>query len=394
MKYFRRFLWSALALVFASQLARGDAMLKPMSLPSAEGTVVGTGFSPDSSRVAVVRYVTSQGASNGRHTIQTEDLQSGREISQADLPDEGSSYTATSAHFVAYSFDGRYILVASTGSDVLSIVDPIKLQILRRIVLHPETEPRRPLPNGGSRNFRGIVSLSVASNANVFGVLTHDGLGMNEIFTGSISSGQIIASWSLGHGRTSAEMGRTSLSLSEDGQRVAVSILPSRGGLPKNFKNLLLFRSQTGDLIKAIRTDGLIGQLVLVPGNNVLASRIDTPSLFSKKACIEEWNIDTGTLSNRFCDERWNVQIALGISAPSNLAAGFACKAHKDLEGNVYSVEGKIDVWNIKSGTLVASSEEIPKLRLISADLQISADGSWFLANQALWRVGQPLRPD
>jgi hypothetical protein len=97
--------------------------------------------------------------------------------------------------------------------------------------------------------------------------------------------------------------------------------------------------------------------------------------------------MDTGTLSNRFCDDGWNVQIALGISLPSNLAAGFASKAHKDSEGDVYSVEGKIDVWNINSGTLVASSEEIPKLRLISADLQISFDGSWLLANQTLWQI-------
>jgi hypothetical protein len=364
-------------------------MLKTVALPSAEGTIVGTGFSPDSDRIAIVRYIFDRDASTARHTIQIVDLKSGHEVSQAGLPNEDSSYTAVSPHFIMYSSDGRYLLLATTGSDVLLVVDPIKLQILRRIVLHPETEHRRSISEV-SRNFRGVVSLAVASNENVFGVLTHDGLGANEIFVGSISSGQIIKGWSLGHGRTSSEMGRTSLSLSKDGSRTAVSVVPPDGDhLPKDFNNLRLYKSDSGVLIEAVRTDGLVGQMALMPDEGAIASRIDIPGLFSKNICIEKWNLSTKALTTKFCDAGRHV-LFLGTSSAAGLVAGFACRIHKDIEGNVYSLPGRIDVWDIKSGARIAFSEEFPKAL---SDIQISPNGSWLSANQMLFQIEASSQP-
>ena len=345
------------------------------------------GFSPDNNRVAIVRYLFDRKTSVARHTIQIVDLKNRHEISQADLPNEDSSYAAASPHFIVYSPDGRYLLLAVTGSDVLFMLDAIKLQVVMRIVLYPETHNRRLLSGEGNRNFRGAVHVSVASKVGLFGVLTHEGQSnVNEIFIGSFSSGQIIRSWILGGGRAQTQLGQTSLSLSEDGLHTAVSVVPPDGDrLPKDFNNLLLYKSDSGEMVKALRTDGLIGQIAFMPDDSVIASRIDTPGLFSKKLCIEKWNIGAAALTKSFCDDGRHV-IALGTSADANLLAGFACKIHRNIEGNIYSVPGRIDVWDMKSGTLIAFSEELP--HLASAEIQISPNGSWLSANQMLWQIG------
>jgi WD40 repeat protein len=382
----RVLLQGALAFVLACQVAHGAVMLKAVTLPSAEGTIVGTGFSPDSSRIAIVRYIFDRDTSAARYTIQIVDLKSGHEVLQTGLPNEDSSYTAASPHFIMYSSDGRYLLLATTGSDVLLILDTIKLQVLTRIVLYPETHNRRRLSGEGNRNFQGAVRVAVASNAELFGVLTHDGQAdVNEIFIGSFSSRQIIRSWILGYGRAQTELGQTSLSLSEDGSRTAVSVVPPDGDhLPKDFNNLRLYKSESGELIEAVRTDGLVGQMALKPDDGVIASRIDTPGLFSKTLCIEKWSLSTKALTTNFCDAGRHV-LFLGTSSAAGLVAGFACKIHKNIEGNVYSLPGRIDVWDIKSGALIAFSEEFPKA---FSDIQISPNGSWVSANQMLWQVG------
>lgn len=102
------------------------------------------------------------------------------------------------------------------------------------------------------------MSLAVAWKAGIFGVVTHDELQGNEVFVGSFASGQIIKSWSLGRGRTATQLGQTSLSLSDDGARIAVSVLPDGNSIPKGFNNLRLYNSGNGEMVKSIRTDGFL----------------------------------------------------------------------------------------------------------------------------------------
>jgi len=136
--------------------------------------------------------------------------------------------------------------------------------------------------------------------------------------------------------------------------------------------------------VKSIRTDGLIGQVMLLPGENVLASRIDTPGFFSKKTCIEKWNLNTGTLDNRFCHQGRNVIVSLAASLAAGRVAGFAAETHKSIEGQVYAVSGKIDVWDIKSESLIATSEDISQP---VSSLQMSSNGEWIMADQMLFKL-------
>jgi hypothetical protein len=63
---------------------------------------------------------------------------------------------------------------------------------------------------------------------------------------------------------------------------------------------------------------------------------------------------------------------------------GFASQIHKSIEGHVYAASGRVDVWNTKSGSLIASSDEIPHF---VSSVQISANGEWVLADQVLLQL-------
>jgi len=363
--------------------------MKPVALPPAEGTVVGAAFSPDNSRLAVIRHVTGAGSSGAgssanQHVLQIVDLKSGRETSRAEILSGEPADLASTAHLAAYSSDGRYLLIATQGSDVLSIMNATSLHAVKQFALHPEPESRRSLAEG-HRYFRGVVSLSVASKAGIFAVMTHDELQGNEVFVGSFASETITNNWSLGRGRSATQLGEISLSLSDDGSRVAVSVLPDGNSLPKNFQNLRLYDTGSGHEVKSIRTHGLIGPIVLLSGEDVAASRIDTPGLFSKKPCIEIWNFNTGALGRQFCDSGRTVSVALAVSHTAGRVVGFASQIRKSIEGQVYSASGRIDVWDMKSGDVVASSQEIS--RLVSHP-QVSANGEWVLADQTLFQIG------
>lgn len=372
-----------LGCLLSAQAANAASVVKPVALPSAEGSIVGAAFSPDSSRLAIMRNVVVSDARSQRHVLQVVELRSGREVARGDVLNAEPADLATNAHLIMYSPDGHYLLLATRGSEVLSIVDATTLQPLKRVALHPEADSRVSL-GPGHRYFRGVVSLSTSAKDDMFGVLTHDELQGNEAFIGSFSSGQVIRGWRLGKGRTATQLGQVSISLGDAGSRTAVSVLPDENSLPKTFNNVRVYDSTSGEMVRSIRTDGLVGQLSLLPDESILASRIDTPGLFSKKTCIEKWSLSAATLDGEFCDPGRNVSVALAASLASGRIVGFASQMHKSIEGHVYAASGRVDVWDMKSGSLIASSSEIP--RLVSS-LQVSSNGEWVMADQTLLQL-------
>jgi len=358
------------------------SQMKQVDLPSSDGTTLGAAFSPDSSRIALITNAVGT-ETRQRYILQVIELKSKREMGRTEVLGDEPADLSTNAHLIGFSSDGRYLLLAARGSDVLLIIDSARLEIVRRILLHPKTDARTRL-GPGHPNFKGIVSISFSVKGNVFGVLTHDEVEGEEVFIGSFSSAQIVSSWNLGRGRMATQLGQISLSLSEDGSDTLVSLLPDQDKLPKDFENVRLFDSNTGKVLKSLHTDGLVGQIVLLPKDEILAARIDTPGLFSKKACLERWNINTGTLENQFCDESRNVSAALSATVSADRVAGFGSEQHKSIEGHVYSAAGRVDVWDLKSGALLASSKDMH--HLISS-LQISANGEWVFAEQVLLQL-------
>jgi WD40 repeat protein len=365
-------------------LATGSVRaLNSVTLPAAEGTIVGAAFSPDSSRVAILRHVIVPGVTNQRHVMEIIDLKSVQKLAHREILDVQAA--DLDSHFIAYSSDSRYLILATEGSEVLWILDAVSLQALKRIALHPEAESRRSLGQG-HRYFRGVKGLTVSTRGDLFGLLTHDESQDNEVFIGSFSSERIIKRWSLGKGGTATQLGQISLSLGDDGSRTAVSVLPVENKLPKAFNNLHLYDTSTGELVKSIRTDGFVGQIVLIPGENIFTSRIDTPGIFSKKTCIDKWDFNTGTANGHFCDQGRTVNVALAVSPAAGRVVGFASQMHKDIEGYVYAAPGRVDMWDTTSGNLIASSSEISEF---VSTLQLSSDGQWVMAGQMLLRLAR-----
>jgi hypothetical protein len=266
-----------LACLLAVQTARAATPMRPVALPSSDGTVVGAAFSPDSSRLAIIRNVTGGGTSGHRHILQIVELKTAQEEAHADVLDGEASNLAARVHFLEYSPDGHYLLLATEASDALSIINATTLQTFRRIALHPEADSRMSLEQGHPY-FRGVISLAVAGRGDAFGVLTHDEeLQDNQVFVGSFSSARIIKSWSLGKVGTVTELGQTSISLSEDGLSTAVAVLSAGNTLPKGFNNLRLYNASSGEMLKSIPTNSFIGPIMLLPGENILASRNRCP---------------------------------------------------------------------------------------------------------------------
>jgi hypothetical protein len=232
---------------------------------------------------------------------------------------------------------------------------------------------------------REVVSLERSARGDLFGVLTNKLYGDEEVFVGSFSSGQILKSWSLGSGRSSGSLlAAVSLSLNEDGSSLIVPVLPPGNSLPKGLYNLHLFDSRSGAMVKSVRTSRLVGQVVLLADNNVLAAPIDAPGLFSKKLCIERWSLNSAGLEGQFCDQGRNVFGPLSAAPAAGRVVGFASRPRKDLEGYVYAAPGRVDVWDIASGDLIASSDEFPSF---VPSIRISADGEWILADQVLLQL-------
>jgi hypothetical protein len=378
---YRTLLANILTLMCGCGLAQGAVTLKSVPLPSSGGAIGAMAFSPDSRRLAIFRHLNGQNASGERDTVQVLDINNENVVSQSDLAAPEWANTALSTRFLKYSFDGRYLLVATSGRDVLLILDAVSLRVANRVVLHPENQHRHSRFQEGNRHFQGIVSIAVASNADVFGVLTHDEQGVNEIFLGTLSSGQIGKSWGLEHGPTFGALGQTSLSFSDDGTRIAVSVLPDGYRFSKDFNNLHVYNADGKELM-SIRTDSLVGQIELLPDDSILASRIDTPSLFSKKPCIEKWDLATKAVTTRYCDPGRHI-VSVGVSKNHRFVAGSASEIRKDLEGHVYSVHGRIDVWDAESGALAAYSDDVQSLG--PANIQISPDNAWLLADDLLF---------
>jgi hypothetical protein len=85
-------------------------------------------------------------------------------------------------------------------------------------------------------------------------------------------------------------------------------------------------------------------------------------------------------LSPTIGSKNWNGWPSAQLPRQSGVV-GFASQIHKSIEGQVRAASGRVDVWDMRSGNLVASSDEIPHF---VSSVQISANGEWVLAEQVL----------
>ena len=367
--------------LLAGQTIVAATVMHSAPLQLTNGEPVGAAFSRKGGLLAVITCAASDGTRE-QYVLQTIDLNSQRILAHTDISEAIDSDQPGNAQFIDYSADGRYLVVASRGSDVLSIIDANSLRILKRVALNPRANSI--LTTGQAhRYFRGIISLATSSHADMLAALIHAETSDDEICFVSFSSAKVTNRWTLGKERASTQLGQISVSLNEDGSRTAVSALPDGDKVPRTFANIRLYDSSDGKLVQSIRTTSLIGQIFLLSDNTILTSRVDTPGLFSKKTCIEQWSFGSERLIRQFCDDGRNVGVTVGSSSTMDRIVGFAFQVHKSLEGQLYGASGRVDVWS-SEGNLIAFSDEIP--HFISS-VKMSADGDWVWADTELYRV-------
>ncbi|MDR3763653.1 MAG: hypothetical protein P4M01_06100 [Acidobacteriota bacterium] len=374
---------TCLLLVAATSLAQ-QKQLEPVALPPAPGRVIATAFSPDSRSVALVRSVSEESAENAKSappvhlTLQVMNLATAEETAKTSIPNRVERGEAFQRHFLYYSADGKRLLYATEGSDQITILDAETFLVVRQFSLKPGKA--KPAAEG----FHGIAMIAPAAHANVFGILRHDEGGEDEVLIGSFDSGEILQSWPVGRVRVATPLGETSLALSGDGKQVALSVLPDANRLPKTFRNLRLYDAESGNLLKSIRSKGLVGPLVVLNKEHILAARIDLPGFFSRSNCFERWDMNSGTLAGRYCAAKMNA-IAVDATTSTGRVAGYVGRWHKASDGNYYIRHGRVDVWNMNSGAPVASLGPFRGRGLV----KISPDGKWILVEQILIQVDE-----
>ena len=103
--------------------------------------------------------------------------------------------------------------------------------------------------------------------------------------------------------------------------------------------------------------------------------------MFGKKACLEIWSFATGKLTQTYCDANLNVEVTFATAKTNSIVVGFAAQVHKDFEGHIEKVNGRIIVWNAP-GNIVSESQEFPNL---VRDIVVSPDSNWIFAAQTLF---------
>ncbi len=190
------------------------------------GKVLGGAFSPDSKSLAIVVHLKN---SETQFVLRTIDLTSMVPSAVTASFSERVELSA-SVHLLQYSFDGRYLLLATRGSDEIEIVEAATLHPIKRVLLHPQLDARTT--NGfGHRHFFGVVSmLATSPNRNLFALLTHDELRGDEVFVGSFSSNEIVSTWPLGTRRAETSLGQVSLAFGAHGSDLFVCFCCPGGG--------------------------------------------------------------------------------------------------------------------------------------------------------------------
>ena len=136
-----------LSLLTVAQCFGASPRLTAVLLPDAGESVLGAAFSPNGNQLVLARQT----------KLELLDIVGEQPLVRAVVPISPSKRS----ELLAYSGDGRYIAMASDGSDVLRILDAVTLRLVSSISLYSRSVLFAPGTN--DRPFyRGIVSLAAS----------------------------------------------------------------------------------------------------------------------------------------------------------------------------------------------------------------------------------------
>jgi WD40 repeat protein len=195
-----------------------------------------------------------------------------------------------------------------------------------------------------------------------------------------LSSGKVAREWKLS-GEVKAI---ASIALSPDGQRVAVSWLPSEPSsdpeafIPSGTDNIRVMDVKTGEALTGMSTKYFAGPVLFGPNDTVLTVSMNDDRTGYKYDTIKIWDGRTGKLLREITNPRAGVHYRLALSPDGKLLLGYT-GTEKPVENFVTVDTQQFQIWDFASGQALATSPEFGPNKDEIPRIQLSPDGKFVL---------------
>lgn len=285
-----------------------------------------------------------------------------------------------------WSVDPRYLKFTTDGHRLI-LFDSNEISVFEVPSYKLETQVpfSRPSEKTSLRGMQwNIVGFSATPNGSRVAVAVSDpgnaGGGFVRVY--DLPSGKVVREWPL-----SGEVkGVAGIALSPDGDRVAVSWLPSEGSsdpeafIPSGTDNVRVMDVKTGETLAGLNTKYFAGPVLFGPNDTLLTGSTNDDRTGYKYDSIKVWDARTGKLLREIIDPRTGVHYRLDLSPDGKLLLGYT-GTEKPVENFVNIDSQQFQIWDFASGKVVASSPKILPANTIGPppEMRISASGKFVL---------------
>jgi len=292
-------------------------------------------------------------------------------------------YTSNSGHD-PWPTNPRYIRFTVNGRRLI-LFDADGIRIFDVPSYKPEDRIAFDYPSEQT-SLRGIgwniVGLSVTPDGSRVAVALSDpgNVAGGFVRVYELSSGKVAREWKLS-GEVKAI---ASIALSPDGQRVAVSWLPSEPSsdpeafIPSGTDNIRVMDVKTGETLTGMSTKYFAGPVLFGPNDTVLTGSMNDDRTGYKYDTIKIWDGRTGKLLREITNARVGVHYRLSLSPDGKLLLGYT-GTEKPVENFVTVDTQQFQIWDFASGQALATSPEFGPNKDEIPQIQLSPDGKFVL---------------
>jgi WD40 repeat protein len=297
------------------------------------------------------------------------------------------------ARYIRYSDEGHYLVVL--GATAIRVLDTATYTEVKKIAYDP---PKEPVP------FQGIIwatvglSLTPDGSRAAVAISSSGGAGGGFVRVYDLKTGQVVREWKLREGVFSV----SDVALSADGERVAVSWLPSEPSsdpeafIPTGTDNVRVMDVKTGETLAGVSTKYFAGPVHFGPNGTLLTGSINDDRKGYSLDTIKVWDAKSGKLLREINAPHTGVHYRLDLSHDGKLLLGYT-GTEKPVENFVTVDTQQFQIWDFASGQPIATSPEFGPNKDEIPRIQLSADGKFVVvwwgdgfAKPVVYEVPQP----
>jgi WD40 repeat protein len=355
--------------------------------PWESASVRACAFTPDSRQIAFLYLTDNQVSEKPWKVVYTShlalwDFRTGKteeKLKWDYTSNDGHDPWPTNPRYIGFTADGSRLVLF--GGDEIRVLDVPSYKPQNRIAFEYPLEQTSlrgiawnivgfSLDPDGSR-----IAAALSDPGNVAG-------GFVRVY--DLSSGKIIREWKLGD-EVKAVAG---IALSPDGQRVALSWLPSEPSsdpetfIPSGTDNLRVMDVKTGEMLAGMNTKYFAGTVLFGPNETLLTGSMNDDRTGYKYDTVKIWDSRTGKLLREITNPRTGVHYRLDLSPDGKLLLGYT-GTEKPVENFVNVDSQQFQIWDFASGRLIATSPKILPVEHVAfpPEIQISPDGKFVLVS-------------